>query len=140
MSDLNLNQIQDRLNELFISYGERKLIFWFDPKKEFEEDIDNGVIQLENARIKKIDAHTQFLTKRFFELEDKENNYLLYAPFQRLSDEDNNKVTAVSLLGLQGAKDMVASYDETIRKELGFVSCDVTSLTKVLDTLLKRTY
>ena len=57
-----------------------------------------------------------------------------------LSDEDNHKVTAVSLLGLQGAKDMVASYDETIRKELGFVSCDVTSLTKVLDTLLKRTY
>lgn len=57
-----------------------------------------------------------------------------------LSDVDNHKVTAVSLLGLQGAKDMVASYDETIRKELGFVSCDVTSLTKVLDTLLKRTY
>ena len=28
-----------------------------------------------------------------------------------LSDEDNHKVTAVSLLGLQGAKDMVASYD-----------------------------
>ena len=57
-----------------------------------------------------------------------------------LSDVDNHKVTAVSLLGLQGAKDMVASYDETIRKELSFVSCDVTSLTKVLDTLLKRTY
>ena len=36
-----------------------------------------------------------------------------------MSDEDNHKVTAVSLLGLQGAKDMVASYDETIRKELG---------------------
>ena len=57
-----------------------------------------------------------------------------------LSDEDNHKVTAVSLLGLQGARDMVASYDETIRKELGYVSCDVTSLSKVLDTLLKRTY
>ncbi|MFC4711062.1 BREX-1 system phosphatase PglZ type A [Enterococcus eurekensis] len=90
MSDLNLNQIQNRLNELFVSYGERKLIFWFDSKKEFEEDIDSGAIQLENAQIKKIDAHTQFLTKRFFELEDTENNYLIYAPFQRMSDEDNN--------------------------------------------------
>lgn len=90
MSDLNLNQIQNRLNELFVSYGERKLLFWFDPKKEFEEDIDNGAIQLENAQIKKIDVHTQFLTKRFFELEDTENNYLVYAPFQRLSDEDDN--------------------------------------------------
>ena len=57
-----------------------------------------------------------------------------------LSDEDNHKVTAVSLLGLEGAKDMVKSYDETIRKSLDKVSCDVTSLTKVLDTLLKRTY
>ena len=57
-----------------------------------------------------------------------------------LSDEDNHKVTAVSLLGLEGAKDMVKSYDETIRISLDKVSCDVTSLTKVLDTLLKRTY
>ena len=56
------------------------------------------------------------------------------------SDEENHKVTAISLLGLKGAQDMVASYDETIRKELAKVSCDVTSLTKVLDTLLKRTY
>lgn len=56
------------------------------------------------------------------------------------SDEENHKVTAISLLGLKGAQDMVASYDETIRKELSKVSCNVTSLTKVLDTLLKRTY
>ena len=57
-----------------------------------------------------------------------------------LSDEDNHKVTAVSLLGLEGARDMVKSYDETIRKSLDQVSCDVTAFTKVLDTLLKRTY
>lgn len=56
------------------------------------------------------------------------------------SDEENHKVTAVSLLGLKGAQDMVASYDETIRKELNEVSCDVSSLTKILDILLKRTY
>lgn len=90
MSDLNLNQIQTRLNELFVSYGERKLIFWFDPKKEFEEDIDNGGIVLENAIIKKLEPNTQFLTKRFFEIEDKDNNYLVYAPFKRMEDNDQN--------------------------------------------------
>ena len=57
-----------------------------------------------------------------------------------MSDQDNNKVTAVSLLGLEGARDMVKSYDETIRMSLDQVSCDVTAFTKVLDTLLKRTY
>lgn len=90
MSDLNLNQIKTRLDELFVTFGERKLIFWFDPKKEFEEDIDNGSIKLRDATIKKIEPHNQFLTKRFFELEDTENNYLVYAPFKRISDEEEN--------------------------------------------------
>jgi len=90
MSDLNLNEIQHRLNELFVTFGERKLIFWFDPKKEFEEDIDNGTIQLEDASIKKIKPNQQFLTKRFFEMEDTTNNYLVYAPFKRMSDSDEN--------------------------------------------------
>jgi len=90
MSDLNLNQIQTRLNELFVTYGERKLIFWFDHKKEFEDDIDNGTIVLDHATIMKLEPHTQFLTKRFFEIEDTENNYLIYAPFKRLPDDDVN--------------------------------------------------
>ncbi len=66
MSDLNLSQIQTRLNELFVTYGERKLIFWFDPKKEFEEDIDNGQIVLNGAQIYKLAPDNQFETKRFF--------------------------------------------------------------------------
>lgn len=90
MSDLNLNQIQKRLNELFVSYGERKLIFWFDPKKEFEEDIDSGAIDLADATLYKLEPHSQLITKRFFELEDTENNYLIYAPFERMSDDDEN--------------------------------------------------
>lgn len=90
MADLNLNQIQTRLNELFVSYGERKLIFWFDPKKEFEEDIDSGAINLDDAKLYKLEPHSQLLTKRFFELEDTENNYLVYAPFERMSDDDEN--------------------------------------------------
>ncbi|MEG0284800.1 MAG: BREX-1 system phosphatase PglZ type A [Vagococcus sp.] len=90
MSDLNLNQIENKLNELFLTYGERKLIFWFDPKGEFEDDINNELIKLENAQIKKIGFNTQFITKRFFEIEDTTNNYLVYAPFERIDDDDEN--------------------------------------------------
>lgn len=90
MAELNLSQIQTRLNELFVTYGERKLIFWFDPKKEFEEEIDNGQIILDDAKIYKLEPNTQFKAKRFFEIVDKENNYLIYAPFKRMSDDDKN--------------------------------------------------
>ncbi len=90
MSDLNLNQIQNRLNELFVTYEERKLIFWFDPKKEFEEDIINGKIELKDAKVFILEPNTQFMTKRFFEIEDTDNNYLIYAPFEKISDDDQD--------------------------------------------------
>ncbi|KRL06118.1 BREX-1 system phosphatase PglZ type A [Liquorilactobacillus hordei] len=90
MADLNLSQIQTRLNELFVTYGERKLIFWFDPEKEFEEDIDKARIQLRDAKIYKLEPHTQLMTKRFFEIEDTKNNYLVYAPFKKMDDDDEN--------------------------------------------------
>lgn len=90
MSALNLSQVQIRLNELFVTYGERKLVFWFDPKKEFEEDIDNGQIELQEAKIYKLEPHTQFKAKRFFEIEDRDHSYLIYAPFKKLNEDDEN--------------------------------------------------
>lgn len=90
MTDLNLNQIQEQLNELFVSYGERRLVFWFDAEKDFEEDIDSDGIELKNAQIKKIESNTQFSTKRFLELEDTTTNYLIYSPFEKINDNDEN--------------------------------------------------
>lgn len=56
------------------------------------------------------------------------------------SDLENNKVTAVSLLGLEKARQMVKSYDETIQKELSMLSCNTDKLSELVDNLLKRTY
>ena len=56
------------------------------------------------------------------------------------SDQENNKVTAVSLLGLEKAKDMVHSYNETIHTELSKLSCNTTKLNELVESLLKRTY
>lgn len=56
------------------------------------------------------------------------------------SDLENNKVTAVSLLGLDKAKQMVKSYDETIQSELSKLSCNIDKLSELVDSLLKRTY
>ena len=38
MAELNLDQIEDKLNEQFQS-DERTLIFWYDAAAEFEQDI-----------------------------------------------------------------------------------------------------
>lgn len=87
MAELNLKQIIDRLNAEFTG-DTRKLVFWYDDKGEFAEDMD-GVV-LENAKIYRLEPDNQFYTKRFLEREDTTTNYLIYAPFPKPDVKDNH--------------------------------------------------
>lgn len=87
MVELNLKQIIDRLNEEFMG-DTRKLVFWYDDKTEFAEDIQG--IELINAKVYFLKLYNQFYTKYFLEREDLENNYLIYAPFKKPDVKDNH--------------------------------------------------
>ena len=87
MAELNLKQITDRLNEEFTS-DTRKLVFWYDDKAEFAEDIQG--IELANAKVYFLKPDNQFYTKYFLERKDLENNYLIYAPFKKPDVKDNH--------------------------------------------------
>lgn len=56
MAVLNLKQISDKLNEEFAG-DERRLIFWFDAKAEFVDDID--ALELNNAKILHLELHAE---------------------------------------------------------------------------------
>ena len=87
MSELNLRQIIERLATEFA--GEtRKLVFWYDDKAEFEEDMDS--VELENAKVYKLEKDNQFYTKYFLEREDTTTNFLIYAPFPKPEVKDNH--------------------------------------------------
>lgn len=87
MAELNLRQIIDRLNAEFT--GEtRKLVFWYDDKAEFEEDMKT--VELHNAKIYLLQKDNQFYTKYFLERQDTETNYLIYAPFPKPEVKDNH--------------------------------------------------
>ena len=67
MAELNLNQITDKLNQE--SAGEeRKLVFWYDEKAEFAEDVDR--LPLKNAKIWHLTPGNQFETKYHLECVD----------------------------------------------------------------------
>lgn len=87
MAELNLKQIIDRLNTEFIG-DTRKLVFWYDDKAEFEEDIDS--VEFQNAKIYRLTPDNQFYTKYFLERQDTETNYLIYAPFSKPDVKDNH--------------------------------------------------
>ena len=87
MAELNLKQIIDRLNAEFT--GEtRKLVFWYDDKAEFAEDMET--VELQNAKIYHLQPDNQFYTKYFLERVYKTTNYLIYAPFPKPDVRDNH--------------------------------------------------
>ena len=87
MAELNLKQIIDRLNAEFTG-DTRKLVFWYDDKAEFAEDIEG--VELENAKVYQLKPDNQFATKRFLEREDTTTNYLIYAPFPKPDVRENH--------------------------------------------------
>ena len=90
MAELNLKQIENRLNEEFHTSGEgnRKLVFWYDDRAEFAEDVDS--LQLDKAKILHLKPDTQFATKLFLERKDQTTNYLVYAPFPKPDVHENH--------------------------------------------------
>ncbi|MFN2939606.1 BREX-1 system phosphatase PglZ type A [Lachnospiraceae bacterium YH-ros2226] len=90
MAELNLKQIEDRLNAEFLSGSEdiRKLVFWYDDKAEFAEDVDS--LRLSSAKILHLTESNQFKTKLFLEQEDRTTNYLIYAPFSKPDVHENH--------------------------------------------------
>ena len=66
----------------------RKLVFWYDDKAEFAEDMET--VELQNAKIYHLQPDNQFYTKYFLERVDKTTNYLIYAPFPKPDVRDNH--------------------------------------------------
>ena len=89
MADINVQQIEEKLNQRFPDYGRRKIIFWFDPNQDFLEDIHS--LSIQNAKIYQLENNAQFKAKRLLEFEDTESNYLIYAPFTRWDDKDEDE-------------------------------------------------
>lgn len=87
MAELNLKQIADKLNMEFT--GEtRKLVFWYDEKGEFADDMDR--MELANAKVYQLRQGNQFYTKYFLEKVDADTNYLIYAPFAKPPVSENH--------------------------------------------------
>lgn len=84
---MNLDEIENRINSIFTEDYNRQIIFWYDENKEFFEDIEN--IQLNNAKLHILKENNLIQTKYKIEFEDKESNYLIYAPFTQPNDNDN---------------------------------------------------
>ena len=128
MSELDFAQITEKLNAGFTGPA-RSLIFWYDVDAEFAEDIDS--LELDNASVLHLEKDNQFYIKHFLECEDRENNYLIYAPFAKPDIRENHLEDMIkysreffadraSLIAVELGLD--ESLKDTVRRHMKFLS------------------
>ena len=84
---MNIEEIENKINSIFDESYHRQIIFWYDENQDFKEDIEN--IHLKNAKLYVLKDYNLIQTKYIIEFEDKESNYLIYAPFSQPNDNEN---------------------------------------------------
>lgn len=81
---MNLNEVIKTLNDIYNSpliNNNRHIVFWYDGKGEFVEDIDN--IELEDVRVLKLTNNNYFYIRYELEKVDTTSNILIYANMEK---------------------------------------------------------
>ena len=82
--------IQD-LNRRFAAplpeFYQRRIIFWYDEDKEFEDKVEEVV--LENAKVVALTGNNAFSVKKLLSVDDLTTNYLVYSPLACNRPDDN---------------------------------------------------
>ena len=82
--------IQD-LNRRFAAplpeFYNRRIIFWHDEDREFEDKLDE--IVLDNAKVVKLTGSNNFEVKKLLSFDDKLSNFLVYSPISYERPDDN---------------------------------------------------
>ena len=102
--------IQD-LNRRFAAplpeFYQRRIIFWYDEEKEFEDKLDEVV--LENAKVIALTGNNAFSVKKLLSADDLTTNYLVYSPlaYNRL---DDNWLLDVELYSEEFRADLISIW------------------------------
>ena len=88
---MDVEKIIQDLNRRFATplpeFYKRRVIFWYDEDKEFEDQVDE--IALNDAKVVKVTGSNSFAIKKLLVMDDTTSNYLVYCPVTFERPEDN---------------------------------------------------
>lgn len=88
---MSIERIEFNLKERFAAplpaFYRRRIVFWEDPEREFERDIDE--LHLDGVHIVKLTGMNNFAVKKMLLHDDLENDYLVYSPLSYADVQDN---------------------------------------------------
>ena len=110
--------IQD-LNRRFAAplpeFYQRRIIFWYDEDKEFEDKLDEVV--LEKAKVIALTGNNAFSVKKLLSVDDLTTNYLVYSPLA-YNRPDDNWLLDVELYSEEFRADLISIWMD----EMGLIS------------------
>ena len=91
MPSMDLQKITQDLNRRFAAplpeFYQRRIIFWYDEDREFEDKVEELVLQ--NASVLVLTGNNTFAAKKLLASDDTTSNYLVYSPLRYEKTEDN---------------------------------------------------
>lgn len=79
--------LQKRFKEPYPEFYNRRIIFWMDSDREFEDKIDD--LEIPNVKIIKMSENNKFRVKKLLSFDDQESDFLVYCPLVFNEKEDN---------------------------------------------------
>ena len=91
VTELDSEAIVQQLNQKFAAplpeFYKRRIVFWYDEDKEFEEQIEE--VSLTNAKVIVLTGSNNFEVKKLLGADDLTSNYLVYCPLSYEKPDDN---------------------------------------------------
>lgn len=98
-----------------LTFYQRRIIFWYDEDKEFEDKLDEVV--LENAKFIALTGNNAFYVKKLLSVDDLTTNYLVYSPLA-YNRPDDNWFLDVELYSEEFRADLISIWMD----EMGLIS------------------
>ena len=119
-----IQDLNRRFSQPLPEFYDRRVIFWIDEDREFEDSIAD--IELEKAKVLILNGHNSYVAKKQLVVDDPHSNYLVYSPVGYDKPEKN------WLLNIQ-------LYSEEFRADLNSIWMDEMGLpvTPILRTQVK---
>lgn len=116
---MEIEKISQDLNRRFAAplpeYYRRRIIFWHDEEREFEDKLEN--LQLVNAKMVVLTGKNTFMVKKLLSYDDLTSNYLVYNPLS-FDKPDDDWLIDIKLYSEEFHTDIISMW----MNEMGLVS------------------
>ena len=107
-SDKVIQELNRRFAAPLLEFYDRRIIFWYDEDQDFEEKIQSGEIQLEDAKLITLDDTNNFEVKKLLTHDDRTSNFCVYCPVTY--PDEKNWLLPVQLYSEEFRADLVSIW------------------------------